>query len=97
MDVKKRVERYVLDRGGDKDIWAPTVYSAKPDVKMIFSIPFNANYERHLGPVLGLSCSLFVKRLFLSCSSLTPLFLFYRTPTDTRRAGRLPVHGGDGR
>jgi hypothetical protein len=69
MDVKKRVERYVLDKGGEKDIWAPTVYSAKPDVKLIFSIPFNSNYERHLGPVLGLSASPFVRRLFLSSSS----------------------------
>ena len=69
MDVKKRVERYVLDKGGEKDIWAPTVYHAKPDVKMIFSVPFNANFERHLGPVLGLASSPFVKRLFLSCSS----------------------------
>ncbi len=69
MDVKKKVERYVLDKGNDKDIWAPTVYSAKPDVKMIYSVPFNANYERHLGPVLGVSSSPFVKRLFLTCSS----------------------------
>jgi len=69
MEVKKKVERYMLDRGTEKDIWAPTVYSAKPDIKMIFTVPFNANYERHLGPVLGLSCSSFVKRLFLSCSS----------------------------
>jgi WD40 repeat protein len=69
MEVKKRVERYVLDKGGDKDIWAPTVYSAKPDIKMLYSVPFNANYERHLGPVLGVSCSPFVKRLFLTCSS----------------------------
>lgn len=36
---------------------------------MIFSVPFNANYEKHMGPVLGLSSSPFVKRLFLSCSS----------------------------
>ena len=47
MEVKKKVERYILDRGAEKDIWAPTVYSAKPDVKMIFTVPFNANYEKH--------------------------------------------------
>ena len=29
----------------------------------------NASYEKHLGPCLGISCSPFVKRLFLSCSS----------------------------
>ena len=68
-DVKKKVERYMLDKGQEKDIWAPTVYHAKPDVKMIFSVPFNANYDKHLGPVLGLSSSPFLKRLFLSCSS----------------------------
>lgn len=53
MEVKKKVERYVQDKG-EKDIWATTVYSAKPDIKLLFTIPFNANYERHLGPVLGL-------------------------------------------
>jgi WD40 repeat protein len=68
MDVKKKVERYMMDKG-EKDVWAPTIYNAKPDLKHIFSIPFNANYERHMGPVLGITCSPFIKRLFLSCSS----------------------------
>jgi WD40 repeat protein len=68
VEVKKKVERYVQDKG-EKDVWAPTVYGAKPDLKLIFTVPFNANYEKHLGPVLGMSCSPFVKRLFLSCSS----------------------------
>ena len=68
MEVKKKVERYVMDKG-EKDVWAPTVYSAKPDLKQLFGVPFNANYEKHLGPVLGMSASPFVKRLFLSCSS----------------------------
>jgi WD40 repeat protein len=36
---------------------------------MIFSVPFNANYDKHLGPVLGIASSPFIKRLFLSCSS----------------------------
>lgn len=67
MEVKKKVERYVMDKG-EKDVWAPTVYSAKPDVKMLFTVPFNANYERHMGPVTGISASPFIKRLFLSCS-----------------------------
>ena len=76
MDVKKKVERYILDRGQEKDIWAPTVYQAKPDVKMIFSVPFNANYEKHLGTVLGIASSPFNKRLFLSCSSDGSVRLF---------------------
>ncbi len=69
MDVKKKVERYMLDKGTEKDIWAPTIYNAKPDVKLIFTVPFNANYEKHLGPVSGLTSSPFLKRMFLSCSS----------------------------
>ena len=68
MEVKKRVERYVMDKG-EKEVWAPTIYSAKPEIKMLYSVPFNANYEKHLGPVSAISASPFVKRLFLSCSS----------------------------
>jgi WD40 repeat protein len=52
------------------------VYHAKPDVKLIFSIPFNANYEKHLGPVVAIACSPFVKRLFLSASSDGTLRLY---------------------
>jgi len=37
--VKKAVERYVMDKG-EKDIWAPTIFSDKPDIKTLFSIPF---------------------------------------------------------
>lgn len=66
-EVKAKVERYVKDKG-EKDIWAPTVYHAKPDVKSLFTIPFNANYERHLGPVTSITCSPFNKRVVLSCS-----------------------------
>ena len=29
----------------------------------------NASFEKHMGPCLGISCSPFVKRLFLTCSS----------------------------
>jgi WD40 repeat protein len=68
MEVKKRVERYVQDKG-ERDIWATTVYAAKPDIKLLYPIPFNANYEKHLGPVSAISCSPFHKRIFLSCSS----------------------------
>ena len=32
MEVKKKVERYVLDKG-EKDVWAPTIFAAKPDIK----------------------------------------------------------------
>ena len=66
-DVKKRVERYALDRG-NKEVVAETVFSAKPDIDKLYPQPFNANYERHLGPVTGLNCSPFLKRLFLTCS-----------------------------
>ncbi len=75
MEIKKKVERYILDKG-EKDIWAPTIYYAKVDIKLLFSIPFNANYEKHVGPVLGIDCSPFIKRLFLSCSSDGSVHLF---------------------
>jgi WD40 repeat protein len=68
VEVKKRVERYVQDKG-ERDVYATSIYNAKPELKYLFSVPFNANYEKHLGPVTAISCSPFVKRLFLSCSS----------------------------
>jgi len=68
LEVKKRVERYVLDKG-ERDVWAPTVFHAKPDIRLVFPIPFNANYEKHMGPVSGISCSPFLKRVFLTCST----------------------------
>lgn len=68
MDVRKTVERYVRDKA-EKDVWATSVYAAKPDIKNLFPVPFNANYEKHMGPVTGICCSPFLKRLFLSCSS----------------------------
>eukprot|EP00347_Sterkiella_histriomuscorum_P003637 403363522 len=75
LEVKKKVERYVQDKG-EKDVWAPTVYHAKPDIKMLFSVPFNSNYERHLGPVTAISASPFVKRLFLTSSTDGQLRLY---------------------
>ena len=68
LEVKKRVERYVQD-SGQRDVYAPTVYLAKPAIKLLFPNAVNANYEKHLGPCVSISCSPFVKRLFLSCSS----------------------------
>ena len=68
IDVKKRVERYVQD-SGKRDVYAPTVYMAKPPIKLLFPNAVNANYEKHLGPCVSISCSPFIKRLFLSCSS----------------------------
>ena len=68
MEVKKRVERYVQD-AGQKDVYAPTVYQAKPQIKLLFPTAMNAKFEKHMGPCLGISCSPFVKRLFLTCSS----------------------------
>lgn len=68
MEVKKRVERYVQDKG-ERDVYAPTVYQAKPNIKLLFPNAVNANYEKHMGPCLAIACSPFVKRLFLSCSS----------------------------
>lgn len=75
LEVKKRVERYVMDKG-EKDVWAPTVFHAKPDIRLLFPVPFNANYEKHMGPVTGIACSPFLKRVFLSCSTDGKVQLF---------------------
>ena len=68
MEVKKRVERYAQDKGV-RDVWAPTVFAAKPNIKLLYPNAVNANFEKHLGPALSVSCSPFVKRLFLTCST----------------------------
>jgi WD40 repeat protein len=44
------------------------VFHAKPDIKLLFPAPFTSNFEKHMGPVSGVSCSPFLKRLFLTCS-----------------------------
>lgn len=62
-----QVERYCKDKG-IKEVEASNIYDSKPDVKYIFSIPFNLNYERHYGPVQGVSFSPFHSRIFLSAS-----------------------------
>ena len=48
--VVLQVEWYCKDKG-IKEVEAANIYDSKPDVKYIFSIPFNLNYERHYGPV----------------------------------------------
>jgi WD40 repeat protein len=45
-----------------------TVFNAKPDIKLLYPSPFTSNFEKHMGPVTGLTCSPFIKRLFLTCS-----------------------------
>lgn len=66
--MKKKVERYVKDKG-EKDVTALSVFHAKPDIKLLYPIPFTSNFEKHMGPVTCVSCSPFLKRLFLTCSS----------------------------
>ena len=66
-DVKKKIERYAQDKG-EKEIQVQTVFNAKPDIKLLYPSPFTSNFEKHMGPVTGLTCSPFIKRLFLTCS-----------------------------
>jgi WD repeat-containing protein 34 len=67
MEVKRKVERYVQDKG-ERDVWAATVFAAKPDIRLLYPVPSHTNYEKHSGPVTGISTSPFMRRLFLSCS-----------------------------
>jgi WD40 repeat protein len=67
-EVKKRVEKYAKDKHLS-EIEAEDIYNAKVEVKNLFSIPFNLNYEKHLGPVTSVCASPFNRRIFLSCSN----------------------------
>jgi len=62
------VERHVLDKGS-QEVAASTIFSAKPDIKTLYPAPRSTAYENHMGPVTGTSCSPFIKRLFLTCST----------------------------
>jgi WD repeat-containing protein 34 len=66
-EVRKKVERYAQDKG-EREVNVQTIFNAKPDIKMLYPSPFTNNYEKHMGPVTGCSCSPFIKRLFLTCS-----------------------------
>jgi len=57
-------------------VWVNAVYGAKPDLKVLFPVPSNTQYERHLGPVTGMSSNPFLKRLFLTSSQDGSVRLF---------------------
>ena len=65
--VRKDVERYCLDRGF-KEVEPIHIFNSKPDMKLLYSIPFNFNYEKQYGPNQAISCSPFIRKIFLSCS-----------------------------
>lgn len=65
--VIAKVERYCMDKGL-KEVQPENIFDAKPDIKHVFSIPFNLNYERHFGPVQKVHFSPFHSRIFLSAS-----------------------------
>jgi WD repeat-containing protein 34 len=58
----------VQDKGSN-EVVAASIFSAKPDIKTLFPIPRQTAYENHMGPVTGTSCSPFIKRIFLTCST----------------------------
>lgn len=65
--IKQEVERYCMDRGY-KEVEPVYIFNAKPDIKLLYSIPFNLNYEKQYGPNQAISFSPFHRKLFLSCS-----------------------------
>ena len=65
--IKQDVERYCMDRGF-KEVEPIHIFNAKPDIKQLYSVPFNFNYEKQYGPNQAISCSPFIRKLFLSCS-----------------------------
>lgn len=65
--IKQEVERYCMDRGF-KEVEPIHIFNAKPDINQLYSVPFNFNYEKQYGPNQAISCSPFIRKLFLSCS-----------------------------
>lgn len=65
--VKQEVERYCMDRS-IKEVEAVHIFNAKPEIKFIFSVPFNLSYEKQFGPCQAISCSPFHRKIFISCS-----------------------------
>jgi WD40 repeat protein len=59
-------------RPAPRQVYANHIFAAKPPIQMIYP-PFidrqAINYDKHFGPVLGVSASPFNKRLFLTCST----------------------------
>lgn len=65
--VLQEVERYCMDRS-HKEVEPVHIFNAKPDIKILYSIPFSLNYEKQYGPNQAISCSPFQRKIFLSCS-----------------------------
>ena len=67
-NVLKIVERYCIDQGM-KEIEASHIFDSKPNIRYLFSVPFNRSYEeKHFGPVTKVRFNPFISRIFLSCS-----------------------------
>mmetsp|Transcript_30586 Transcript_30586/g.30073 ORF Transcript_30586/g.30073 Transcript_30586/m.30073 type:complete len:184 (+) Transcript_30586:1334-1885(+) len=56
-----------MDRGY-KEVNPIHIFNAKPEMKLLYTVPFNFNYEKQYGPNQAVSCSPFIRKLFLSCS-----------------------------
>lgn len=66
--MKQEIERYCMDRQ-HKEVDAVHIFNAKPDMKVLYSIPCTMAYEKQqYGPCQAISCSPFHRKLFLSCS-----------------------------
>ena len=70
--VKDIVDQYMLMRPHPRQVYANHIFSSKPPLQMLYP-PFtgrqSTQYDKHHGPVLGISASPFNKRLFLTCSA----------------------------
>lgn len=70
--VKDHVDSYMLMRPAPRQVFANHIFSSKPPLHMLYP-PLTGRqsmqYDKHYGPVLGVSTSPFNKRLFLTCST----------------------------
>ena len=66
--LKGHVEKYTsVDRG--RPVTAEAVFRSKPGIDIVYPSLGDFSYEKHAGPVYGVSCSPFHRNLFITASA----------------------------
>lgn len=68
--VKQTVDEYMLMRPAPRQVFADFIFNAKPALHHVFP-PFRniIEFDKHFGPVTGISASPFHEKVFLTCSA----------------------------
>lgn len=68
--VKRTVDEYMNMRPAPRQVFADYIFNAKPVLQHIFPPFRNINeFDKHFGPVTGISVSPFYEKVFLTCSA----------------------------